>query len=1040
MKKLLKRYSNKNNFSQSRLLFFLVAVLILFIPLYPKLPAIGVNNTWVYIRLEDFLIAFTTLIFLVQLLRRRVHVSRPLGIPIVAYWIAGFLSLSISVVFLAPHLANFFPHVAILSYLRRIEYMVLFFIGYAVIKEEKDIKRLFWVLAVATGVAFIYGIGQRYYINVWAAFPDFFEKYSFCFPSFQTTNEEFAKGIPLCLPSDGRITSLFGGHYDLSAYLVLVIPIIFSVAFAMRKRLYKIFLLLLGTGLIYLLILTASRISFGAYIVGIIFAFVFIRKKIIIIPILIISLFFLVTSSSSVLQRFTQTFRFTNLVINSQGQVVGEAVNKLPEQLKKKISHEPIIVEAPPPTQELPTGSSYIALPGKTESTSSAVLRSSPKLSKEEKSKYKFGAVEISNVQGNFLIQRALVYDISFTTRFQGEWPNTWKAFMRNPVFGSGYATITLSSDNSLLRALGEVGALGFITFFSFFIIWYIYIKNNYKEADTFTRNFVLGLSAGVIGLFLNAVLIDVFEASKVAESMWLLLGIGAGGIALYAKNKFSYLRELRNILSSSLFLMIYLLILFFVFLGSSFNNFFVGDDFTWLRWAAQSDNATLFKNFYDAQGFFLRPIDKLLVFIQYTLFNLKPLPHHLFTLFYNFSVSVVVYFLLLRIFKKKSSAFLGAFIFSFIPSHSQNLFWIATISTTISSLFVLLGLLFYEIARNSKKIIFYICAFIFFVLSIFSYENAIIFIGLMIVFDIFIGIRSGKFEKKQVFLPYIVATVIITFYLLVRMNANAAGFSGDYNYNLLKLIPNTIGNYLGYIALFFGSESTLSSYTFLRNFMKQYVLILSFIGFMLIAFIAGFVIEHKEKIFISRGKKIFIFGFIFSVIALLPYLPLGNITLRYLYLPSFGFVVMILAVFDFLFSKITTRKWFMVAYGLVIIVLGITFYSGLTRAEQYWDQASKITYDTLVRFRLDFDLKNNTNLYFYNVPIKNGEAYIFPVGLPDAIYFVNTDKSVKVYQVKDRKTAEILRDATSAKVLHTGIFTFDKNKMLDLIEYSSKE
>ncbi len=1040
MKKLLKRLSNRNNLTQSRLLFFLVAVSILFIPLYPKLPAIGVNNTWVYIRFEDFLIAFTTFVFLIQLLRRRVHVSRPLGIPIVAYWIAGLLSLLISIVFIAPHLANFFPHVAILSYLRRIEYMVLFFIGYAVIKEEKDLRRLFWVLALAAGVAFVYGIGQRYYINVWAAFPDFFQKYSFCFPSFQTTNEEFAKGIPLCLPSDGRITSLFGGHYDLSAYLVLVIPIIFSVAFAMRKKIYQAVLLLLGTGLIYLLILTASRISFGAYIVGLIFALIFIRKKMFIVPILIISLFFLVTSSSSVLQRFTQTFRFTNLVINSQGQVVGEAVNKLPEQLKKKISHEPIIVEAPPPTQELPTGSSYIALPGKTESTSSAVLKSSPKLSKEEKSKYKFGAVEISNVLGNFLIQRALVYDISFTTRFQGEWPNTWNAFMRNPVFGSGYATITLSSDNSFLRALGEVGVLGFITFFSFFIIWYIYIKNNYKEADIFTRNFALGLSAGVIGLFLNAVLIDVFEASKVAESMWLLLGIGAGGIALHAKNKFSYVHELKNILSSGLFLMIYLLILFFIFLGPSFNNFFVGDDFTWLRWAAQSDNTTLVKNFYDAQGFFLRPIDKLLIFMQYTLFNLKPLPHHLFNLFYNFGVTVAVYLLLFRVFKKRSIAFLGAFIFSFIPSHSQNLFWMSTISTTVSSLFVLLGLLSYLTARRSKKIVYYICAFVLFLLSVFSYENAIIFIGLMVVFDFFIAENNDKHHKKQIFLPYLFALVIVGFYLLVRMNAHAAGFSGDYNYNLLKLIPNSIGNYLGYIALFFGSESTLSSYTFLRNFMKQYVLVLSFIGFMFIAFVAGFVIEHKEKISISRGKKIFIFGFIFSVIALLPYLPLGNITLRYLYLPSFGFVVMILAVFDFLFSKITTRKWFMVAYGLVIIVLGITFYSGLTRAEQYWDQASKITYDTLVRFRLDFDLKNNTNLYFYNVPIKNGEAYIFPVGLPDAIYFVNTDKSVKVYQVKDRKTAEILRDATSAKVLHTGIFTFDKNKMLDLIEYSSKE
>lgn len=1032
MEKLLKFFNRD-------LLFYLVAFLILFIPLYPKLPAIGVRNTWVYIRLEDFFIAGTALLFLFKFIRKKASLNLALGIPIFLYWIIGAISLIASFIFVAPHLANFFPHVAVLSYLRRIEYMILFFIGYTVIKKKKDMEVLFWTLTIACVVILLYGLGQRYYINIWAAFPAFFQKFSFCFPSFQTTNEEFAKGIPLCLPEDGRITSLFGGHYDLSAYLVFVIPLIFSVVFAVKSIIKKIYLTVLGFGLVYLLILTSSRISFLGYIIAVIFALTFIKKKWFLVPVLIVSMFFLFTSSASVLQRFTQTLRFTNLVFNSNGQVVGEAVNTLPDDLKNKISKEPLIVDAPPPTQELPKGSSYIQLPGEGTATSSAVLKRSPNLSLQEKGRYKFGAVEISNETGNFLIKRALVYDISFTTRFQGEWPVSWGAFMRDPAFGSGYATITLSSDNSFLRALGETGALGFLSFFSFFLIWYVYVKNNKKELNLFEKNFIFGLSAGIIGLSINAILIDVFEASKVAESMWLILGIGAGGIALVAKEKIHYMAEIKKVLTSQVFILIYLLLLFFVFLSNSFTNYFVGDDFTWLYWAAKSEMSTLLFNFVNAQGFFFRPIDKLVIFGLYTLFSVNPIPYHIFNLFINFGVSVGVYFILYIIFKKKKMAFLGTLIFSFIPSHSQDLFWIATISTTLSSLFVLLGLLCFYFGRIKNSLANYMLSFVFFTLAVFSYENAVIFIGLVYLFDFFFIRPKHKTNKARIYFPYIINALIIGVYLLIRSQAGAAGFSGDYNYNLAKVIPNSIGNYFGYVLMFFTGENSLSFYNLLRDSLKSYTLIITVIGFLFMAFCSGFILEHKEKIKVSKNIRIFIFGFLFTVVSLLPYLPLGNITLRYLYLPSVGFVVILTVILENLLSRAVQKKFENYAYAVALIIIAAFCFVGLQMAENYWDQASRITYDTLARLRIEYDIKNQTNVYFYNVPTKIGEAYIFPVGLPDAIYFVNSDKTVHTYIVKDKNEALTLQKNIPSDVLHTYIFMFDDKMFLHKISETYK-
>ena len=74
-------------------------------------------------------------------------------------------------------------------------------------------------------------------------------------------NEEFAKGLPIKLSQLSRVPSTFAGHYDLAAYLVLIIPILTSLIFGFRNWLVKIIILasvILGFGL---LLMTVSRVS-----------------------------------------------------------------------------------------------------------------------------------------------------------------------------------------------------------------------------------------------------------------------------------------------------------------------------------------------------------------------------------------------------------------------------------------------------------------------------------------------------------------------------------------------------------------------------------------------------------------------------------------------------------------------------------------------------------------------------------------------------------------------------------------------------------
>ena len=119
--------------------------------------------------------------------------------------------------------------------------------------------------------------------------------------------------------------------------------------------------------------------------------------------------------------------------------------------------------------------------------------------------------------------------DRSTSIRLNVEWPRAIRAFSKNPLLGTGFSSITLATDNDYLRLLGEVGILGFFSFLLIFLRIGILALKNFpftKRFDSVALAFVGGTMGDMLGVFLNAVFIDVFEASKFAIIFWLLMGI----------------------------------------------------------------------------------------------------------------------------------------------------------------------------------------------------------------------------------------------------------------------------------------------------------------------------------------------------------------------------------------------------------------------------------------------------------------------------------------------------------------------------------
>lgn len=1015
----------KNNF-----LFTFTIFLLAFIPLYPKIPLLDVVNTWVYVRAEDFIIVLAVVIWIIMLVLKKVTLRTPLTIPILVFWIIGGLSTFHGVLLIFPTLSDVFSNVALLSFFRRVEYIFLFFVAFSSIKDKKFMSYVIYALAFILIAISLYGFGQKF----------------LRFPAYLTMNEEFAKGIPIQLSELSRVPSTFAGHYDLAAYLVLVIPILISVVFGFKNLLAKLFFLtssILGFALLFL---TVSRVSFFVLLVSLVMLLMLQKKRLIIVSLFVLTLVLLIFSPS-LLQRFKSTVSEVNVLVNAKtggavGQVKEVPASYFKDKIVKKVPISnadalnasgsaivpfslippiaSLVVEANSPTGEnLPQGTSYVNLP-----LSPVTKKVDEYYYQKLTNKGGVKSEEIHIFYGDFLIKKAKAYDLSFTTRFQGEWPKTFLAFKRNIFLGSGYGSVSLAVDNNYLRILGESGILGFVFFLSIFLVAGLYIQKILPLVDSpVTRSFVLGFVAGTFGLMLNAIFIDVFEASKVAFTYWLLMGITLGTLFLYKTWNIDIYKEFKHAIISTYAIVIYLFIITMALYFSASNYYFTGDDFTWFRWIT-NPSSSIFGYFTDANGFFYRPGTKIYFSLMHSLFWLNQAVYHFASIILHFCVTALVFLIVKRILKNYFLSVATAILFVILSGYQEAVFWISSTGFIFNAVFALLGILSFIYWKERKKKIYFIFSLASIALSLLFHELGVVAPVLVIAYDVVFG-ESKKIFKKV----YLYLLLPLLPYLILRFAANSHWFSGDYNYNLLKLPYNILGNVIGYIALDVLGPISLPFYEALRVFGREHILIAVLIS---IAVILLFVFSHKllfKKIAIEE-KKIVIFAFLFFIISLLPFLGLGNITSRYSYLSSVGFVILLVILlkktYIYLIS-ISDKYIGMASIIIIVIVYCMVQLFGLQKIHRDWLEAgekSKRFLISIEEYSKDFWIRDNMQFYFVEMPIRTGEAWVWPVGLEDALWFTFKNPNIAVYKMSDINLA--FDQAAGSSSAH--VFRFDKN------------
>lgn len=1056
---------------EEKILFLLTLLLLAFIPLYPKIPLLDVKNTWVYVRLEDFIVVLVMAIWWVFLMRKKITLRTPLTLPILFFWITGAIATIHGVLLIYPTLANVFPNVAFLSFLRRIEYMSLFFLAYAGMKDKSYLKYVIAVLALTVVIIGLYGIGQRY----------------LGFPAYLTMNEEFAKGEPIKLSRLSRVPSTFAGHYDLAAYLVLMLPIFTSLIFGVRKWALRIlFLAIIFLGLV-VMFMTVSRVSFFVLFIALGIALLLNKKKLIflILPVILVMLVFLFSYAPALWQRFGNTIREVDVIVDAtSGNAVGEAKEVSSEKFKNKLIVQDYLLDKYKDSikntdpgdefQEATTGADlknsenktvllkpgvvpYYILPDKVTLLVPANVSTGENLPqgtgyinlslapvKKRIGEYFYetqagsvatGKADVIMKNGIFLIKRASAYDLSFTTRFQGEWPNALKAFMRNIFLGSGYGSISLAIDNNYLRILGEVGLIGSIAFLMIFAAFAIYTKKTLAFVDSkLTRSFILGFSAGLVGLGLNAILIDVFEASKIAFSLWLLTGISLGLLSLYHQENFDTVKELRKFIVSTPAIVVYLGLVIIFLYSPMLNNYFIGDDFTWFRWAAENKNFIRF--FTHADGFFYRPGTKLYFQGMYSIFWLNQAMYHTVSLVLHFLVTVMVFLLAKKIIRNYAVAVLSAFIFVLSSGYTEATFWISSTGYLFTTFFSLLSLWLFINWREKRQASYFILSLFFLIAGMLFHELGIVTPFMHILYLLLMEKRE-KGDLKKIRKIGLILLSPLVIYLLLRYSANSHWLSGDYNYNPLKLPFNLLGNSLGYILLGTFGPIIQPAVALLRSLLREQVM-LALLVMIIVSVILFFIYRLLLPKLHKESKSIISFSALLFMISLLPFLGLGNIASRYSYLSSVSIAYVFAYAVYHLYNHLRPQGR-TIAVMSVSVGLSVFFLLHLIQIQQIhgdWHTAGEKANKFLIAVDAsyaDYWATEPMIFYFVNVPIKTGEAWIFPVGLKDALWFSLRNPRATVNYVPTVNQALKMIDGSR----NMKVFEFDDSGMV--IEHRKK-
>ena len=397
---------------------------------------------------------------------------------------------------------------------------------------------------------------------------------------------------------------------------------------------------------------------------------------------------------------------------------------------------------------------------------------------------------------------------------------------------------------------------------------------------------------------------------------------------------------------SKNVFLPILIFIISFITYSVSLDNDFVYDDYLAVKanpiiTSLKNIPAIFSTDYWNTNNLELaslyRPLTIFSYAINYSLSKYEPFSYHLFNIIIHGLNSVLLYLLLLRLFKNLNLAAISSVFFAVLPVHSEAVISIVGRSELLSFFFVILSLILYNkyCEVNSTEKVYLLLSMLSFLFALLSKENAVSLLLLLPLFtfcfvdklsfrDFFQKLRSRLILHYSGYIFIFIMYLMIRYFVLHKIFALNIAFDD----NPLIAEKSVITRFLTafdvlnhYISLILFPLTLSADYSY-----NQIPIIHSLftngliVSIICITFFLIILIIKRKNYFVAFFSAFFFVGsyVIVSNIFFLTGTIMGE---RLIYLPSVGFCILLGFIFNKAFERFPKILSITIAVVLVIII-----------------------------------------------------------------------------------------------------------------------
>jgi hypothetical protein len=234
------------------------------------------------------------------------------------------------------------------------------------------------------------------------------------------------------------------------------------------------------------------------------------------------------------------------------------------------------------------------------------------------------------------------------------------------------------------------------------------------------------------------------------------------------------------NKINNKILYLIIALFTFIIYYNALQNDFAFDDESVILGNSSITSLSNIPKFFFAQEGFhkvigrYYRPVVSSTYNIDYAIWQFNPFGYHLTNILIHIIATLLLFALLLNIFKdyrnKKIISLICTLIFAVHPIHTEAVSWVSGRTDSLVTLFFFAALLFYikYTDNNSLNKNTLLLSVIFYIFSLLSKEMSVTFPVVIILYDYFVRKYDFKSFRKN-FNTYIIFITITVFYLLIR-------------------------------------------------------------------------------------------------------------------------------------------------------------------------------------------------------------------------------------------------------------------------------